>query len=261
MLMAVMLNVRAPRRWAAARCLLLLFASAILTAGCQRGLFRQFEYDEDIYLSLDGSASVYVNASLPALVALRGVKLDTSPAARFDREQIAALYEAPGVHVVRVTSSRQRGRRFAHVRLEVADIRKLPGSPMFAWATIRFDRMGELFRYREDVGASSKAAVGDVGWKGSELVGYRLHLPSKIAYHNAGPDNLLRGNILSWEQTLTDRLAGVPLEMEARMEPTSILFRTLWLFLASMAAALAMLALIIWWVVKKGKDRIADPTA
>ena len=36
---------------------------------------------------------------------------------------------------------------------------------------------------------------------------------------------------------------------------------TLWLFLGSMAAALTMLALIIWWVVKKGKDRIANPTA
>ncbi len=252
-----MLHVRASRRWAAKRCLILLCASAVLAAGCQGGLFRQYEYDEDIYLSLDGSATVYVNASLPALAALRGAKLDLSPTARFDAARIAALYEAPGVHVVRVTSSRQRGRRFAHVRLEVADVRKLSASPMFAWASIRFERMGELYRFREDLGASARAPVGDVGWKGSELVGFRLHLPSKIVYHNAGKDNLLRGNILAWDQTLTDRLAGVPLEMEARMEPTSILYRTLWLFLGSMASALAVLALVIWWVVKKGKDRIA----
>ncbi len=127
---------------------------------------------------------------------------------------IAALYEAPGIRVARVTSSRQRGRRFAHLRLEVADIRQLPASPMFSWATIGFDRTGELYRYREDVGPSANKPVGDVGWKGNELIGYRLHLPSKIAYHNAGKDNLLRGNILAWEQTLTDRLAGVPLQME-----------------------------------------------
>ena len=31
------------------------------------GFFRPFEYDEDIHLSLDGSATIYVNASLPAL--------------------------------------------------------------------------------------------------------------------------------------------------------------------------------------------------
>jgi hypothetical protein len=256
--LAVMLIVRAPRRWAAAWCALLAAASAVLAAGCgSRGFFRQFEYDEDIHLALDGSATVYINASLPALAALRGVDLDLKPAARFDREKIAALYEGPGVHVVRVTNSRQRGRRFAHVRLEVADIRKLPASPMFSWASIRFERMGEVYRYREDLGKSVNKPTGDVGWKGNELVGFRLHLPSKIAYHNAGPDNLLRGNILAWEQTLTDRLAGIPLEMEARMEPTSILYHTLWLFLGSMAAAFTVLALIIWWVVKKGKDRIA----
>jgi hypothetical protein len=255
--LAVMLNVRAPRRWAAAWCLFVLAATALVSAGCQRGLFRHFEYDEDLYLALDGSATVYVNASLPALVALRGAQLDLAPTARFDRVKIAALFESPGVHVVRVTSSRQRGRRFAHVRLEVADIRTLPSSPMFSWASIRFERMGDLHRYREDLGASVNKPVGDVGWKGTELVGYRLHLPSKIAYHNAGKDNLLRGNILAWEQTLTDRLAGVPLEMEARIEPTSILYRTLWLFLGSMTAAFTVLALIIWWVVKRGKDRIA----
>jgi hypothetical protein len=256
--LAVMLNVRRPRPWAAARWTILAAVFAIVSSSCgSRGLFRQFEYDEDIHLSLDGSATVYVNASLPSLVALRGVDLDLKPAARFDADAIAALYKGPGVRVERVTSSRQRGRPFAHIRLEVADVRQLPSSPMFAWATIRFDRMGELYRYREDLGKSPNKPVGDVGWKGNELVGFRLHIPSKIAYHNAGPDNLLRGNILAWEQTLTDRLNGIPLEMEARMQPTSILYHTLWLFLGSMAAAFTVLALIIWWVVKKGKDRVA----
>jgi hypothetical protein len=256
-----MLNVRAPRRSSAALILAVIAALAGLSAGCQRGGFlRQYEYDEDVYLALDGTAEVYVNTSYPALVALRGAKLDTSPSVRFDRAAISALFEAPGVHVARVTTSRQHGRRFLHVRLRVDDIRKLPASPMFSWATIRFDRMGELFRYREDLGASAARPVGDVGWKGDELVAFRLHLPSKIAYHNAGPDNLLRGNILIWEQTLTDRLRGAPLEMEARMEPTTILYSTLWLFLGSMLAAFTMLGLIVWWVVKKGKDRVGDQT-
>ena len=255
-----MLNLGGSRRWAAAGYLLAVIVAAALAAGCNASrLFKQYEYDEDIYLSLDGSATIYVNASLPALDALRGVDLNTSPAARFDRDQIAALFEAPGVHVVRVTSSRQHGRQFAHVRLEVADIRKLPADRMFSWATIRFERKDGLYRFREDLGKSADKAVGNVGWTGRELVGFRLHLPSKIAYHNAGEDNLLRGNILAWDQTLTERLAGQPLEMEARMEPTSILYHTLWLFVGSMAAAFGVLALIIWWVVKRGRDRLAEP--
>jgi hypothetical protein len=257
-----MSNSGAANRWSAVRCLLALAAVAWLAAGCRTpDFFKQYEYDEDIYLSLDGSATVYVNASLAALVALRGVDLDLSPTARFDRDRIAALFASPGVRVVRVSSSRQRGRRFAHVRLEVADIRKLPADPMFSWATIRFDRMDGLFRFCEDLGKSADKPVGNVGWTGRELVGFRLHLPSKIVYHNAGEDNLLRGNILAWDQTLSDRLKGEPLDMEARMEPTSILYHTLWLFIGSMGAAFAVLALIIWWVVKRGKDRLADPPA
>jgi hypothetical protein len=254
-----MLNVRTSRRRLLAAGF--LAAAALLAAGCDRGLLRQYEYDEDTYLALDGSATIYVNASLPALVALRGADLSVDPAARFDRDKVAAVFESPGVRVVRVTSSRRHGRRFAHVRLEVADVRRLPSAAAFSWATVRFDRMEALYRFREDIGRSEDKPVGNVGWNGSELVGFRLHLPSKIAYHNAGPDNFLRGNILAWEQTLSARLAGQPLEMEARMEPTTILYHTLWLFLGSMAAAFGVLALIVWWVVKRGKDRIADPSA
>ena len=231
--------------------------AALAAAGCGRGLLRPFEYDEDVYLALDGTATVYVNGSLPSFVALRGADFDVNPAARFDKDRIAAFFESPGVRVVRVTSSRRQGRRFAHVRLEVADIRKLPQARAFSWAAIRFERMGDLYRFREDLGASANKTVGNVGWKGTELVGFRMHLPSKIAYHNAGADNLLRGNILAWEQPLSERLAGQPLEMEARMEPTTILYHTLWLFLGSMSAAFVALALIIWFVAKKGKDRIA----
>ena len=37
-----------------------------------------YEYEEELYLGLDGSATLNVNASVPALVALRGVDLNQS---------------------------------------------------------------------------------------------------------------------------------------------------------------------------------------
>lgn len=252
-----MLHLRAPRARVVVAALVL--ATCLATAGCQRvGFLRQYEYDEDIYLSLDGSATIYVNGSLAVLSALRGFDLDLAPNARFDRDRISSVYTSPGVRVVRVTSSRRHGRRYAHLRLEVDDIRKLGAAPAFSWASIRFERMGQLYRYREDLGASANRKVGDAHWDGNEQVAFRLHLPSKIAYHNAGKDNLLRGNILLWEQPLSARLAGDPLEMEARMEPTSILYRTLWLFAGSLLAAFLVLAGIIWWVVKRGKGRMQE---
>src|SRR5207244_284625 len=81
-------------------------------------------------------------------------------------------------------------------------------------------------------GAGAAREVGSVGWDGRELVAFRLHLPSKIRYHNTkGIES--RGNILAWEQPLADRLHGAPLTLDARMDTQSILYRTLWLFAAT----------------------------
>src|SRR3977135_381528 len=93
--------------------------AAIATACGGASLFRQYEYEEEIYLSLDGSATVYVNSSLAALNALRGTSFDTSPAARFDRDAVARFFSSDNTRVGRVSQSRRNNRRFAHVRLDV----------------------------------------------------------------------------------------------------------------------------------------------
>src|SRR5215510_1202484 len=81
----------------------------VLLAGCSgsSGLFRQYEYEEEIYLSLDGTATVYVNSSVPALNALRGATLDTSPSARVDRDAVRAFYSTPLTRVKQVNQSRR----------------------------------------------------------------------------------------------------------------------------------------------------------
>ena len=73
--------------------------SCCACAACQKlGLVKQYEYDERVELSLDGSAVVDINASVPALVALRGATLDVDPEARFDRQAFRRLYEGAGRH-------------------------------------------------------------------------------------------------------------------------------------------------------------------
>jgi len=41
-------------------------AAAVAAAGCGGLLKKQYEYEEELYLSLDGSATLSVNASVPA---------------------------------------------------------------------------------------------------------------------------------------------------------------------------------------------------
>ena len=230
--------------------LLLILASA----ACQKlGLVKQYEYDERVDLSLDGSAIVDINASIPALVALRGATLSVDPEVRFDRRSFGRLYEGPGVRVREVSVFRRRGRRFAHVRLEVSDIAQLPRLTLLSWSRYRLDRLEQEFRFVQEVGPAARLKVGDVGWTGDELIAFRVHLPSRISFHNS-PLDVERGNILVWEQTLRDRLAGTPLRMEARMETESILYLTLWLFGGTFMAAMVALALVIWWVGRKGRS-------
>ena len=228
----------------------------MLSAGACRGgaLLRQYEYEEETFLALDGTATVYVNASVPALVALRGIDLDVNPRARLDRGRVRTFYAAPGTHVVRVSTSRRHSRRFVHLRIEVDNVRRLSAAGPFAWSRYAFERRENLFVFRQTVGAASGKSVGDVGWNGEELVAFRLHLPSKIEYHNTLPGNLRRGNILVWEQRLTDRLAGAPVDMEARMETESILYRTLWLFAVTGLVVAAAFLIVIWGIVRKGRE-------
>ena len=224
---------------------------AATCAACSSGLFRPYEYEEEMYLSLDGTATVYVNASVAALDALRGTSFDPNPDAVLDRNGIHDYFSSPVTRVARVSSSRRSNRRFVHVRLDVADVTRLGEAPPFAWSRYRFKRDGNLFLYLQTVGPAARKDVGNVGWTGRELVAFRLHLPSKITYQNTGPPK--RGNILVWEQTLDERLRGLALTIDARMETQSILYRTLWLFGATFLAVAVTFGLVIWWVLRRGR--------
>jgi hypothetical protein len=234
---------------------LIVVAAALMLSACGGRLVKkQYEYEEELYLGLDGSATLNVNASVPALVALRGIDLNASPRARFERERIHAFYEGPNVTITALSSSRRYGRRFVHMSMDVADVRSLQRLAPFAWSTYRFAREGDVYEFKQAVGAPAGKNVGDVGWDGSELITFRMHLPSKIGYNNAPSRRTERGNILEWEQTLADRLRGAPIDIDVQIATQSILARTLLLFGSTIVAAFATLAAIIWWVARRGRD-------
>lgn len=254
---------------------------ALAVAGCSGGVARllgpEFEYEEDLTLSLDGSATMIVNASLPALAALRGINVAVDAHTRSDqiRSQVEQFYASPYATVVRISQWSRHGRRFVGVRLRVPDIRQLPKSAPFAWERFELKTEGDAVSYRDTLGPSAfkRGTLSNVGWQGSELVAFRLHLPSRIRFHNSRdlrtnqPLSPSRGNILTWEQMLTDRLDGGPIAyagdhtpgvMEVRMDRESILYRTLWLFASAFIAAVALLGCAIWLAVRKGRSVTSD---
>jgi hypothetical protein len=258
--------MRTDRRPAATLVLMLLLpglvAAALAASACSRGsgigpgsLVKQYEYEEDVTLSLDGSARIDVNASIPALVNMRGFDLNTKTTALLDRNRIKDLFTAPGVHVLRISSWRRFGRRFVQVRLAVDDVRTLGTTKPFSWATYQLQHKDGLVVYRQVLGAAVGRTIDELKLRGNEMVAFRLHIPSRIRYHNAGEGNLRRGNILVWEQEFAARQIGSPLEIEARFDETSILRSTLVLFAWSGLLAILVLVVIIWWVVKRGGHR------
>ena len=234
----------------------LAFALALLSllasAACDSVIARKYEYEEEVFLQLDGSATVYINASLPALVALRGASLPLDPGARLDRVAVREMYASPVTRVESVTSSRREGRRYVHLRLEVDDIRRLSEAAPFAWSTYRFVERPDRFEFAQHMGDAAGRDVGNVGWSGDELVAVRLHLPSRVDFHNSPSRTIERGNIIVWEQPLAERRSGAPLEIQARMEKESILVRTLALF-AGMAVLVVLTFIGVIWFVKTRK--------
>jgi hypothetical protein len=149
----------------------------------------------------------------------------------------------------------------------------LPKAAPFAWSSyvVREEDGHHVFRHALGPPPSG-AAKPDVAWKGNELVAFRVHLPSRVLFYNArdvdDPSRIRtidRGNIITWEQQLADRLQGKPIAwaedrapgvMEVRMDSQSILYRTLWLFGLAFTAAIAVLAFLIWLTMRRGAKEV-----
>jgi hypothetical protein len=236
-----------------------IVAAAAAGCGSGGGLFQQYEYEEDMYLSLDGTATVYVNSSVPALNVLRGAAFNPDPQARVDHEAVRLFYTTPVTRVISITESRRSGRRFVHVRLEVDDIGRLGEAGPFAWSRYELRRTDSQYLFTQAIGAAAGRPPDGPGWEGREVVAFRLHLPSKIDYHNAGPANYRRGNILVWEQKLADRLNGVPLLLDARMQTQSILYTALSLFGITCVAVAVMFGIVVVVVRRSGSRGAGEP--
>ena len=236
-----------------------LVASELGCGRVSRLLGREYEYEEDITLAVDGSATINVNASIASLVVLRGLPLDMNARTRFAPEKVRAAFEAVGCNVTRVSSSPwiREGRRFVQVRLDLANVQDAAKCGVLGWSTYKFGEVDGVLAYRQAVGMSAGGDAKGVNWKGTELVGFKLHLPSKIRSHNVRdvdshePVPPERGNILTWEQYLKDRQIGTPLVMEMTMERESILYQTLWLFAGAFVAAVIVMGSLIMWTMRR----------
>lgn len=82
---------------------------------------------------------------------------------------------------------------------------------------------------------------------------FRLHLPSRVTFHNSPTREIRRGNIIVWEQLLAERQKGVPIEIDVRMDSESILASTLLLFGTMIVLVAITFVLFIWFIKRRGE--------
>jgi hypothetical protein len=259
------------------RAALLAIVLAAVLAACSvpNPLATEYEYEEDLTLKMDGSSTLVVNTSIAALNALTASRFNADVRARTDqlRDEVRRFYESPYTHVGRISTWTRRGRRFVGIHLTVPDIRQLPKAAPFAWHQFVLRQEGDEAYFRETLAPPPPPVAPPPQWRGDELVAFRLHLPARIRFQNSryldggASRPASRGNIVTWEQRLHQRLEGKPIAyaedktpdvMEVRMDRESILYRTLWLFGIAFGAALLVLATLIWLTVRKGRDEATD---
>jgi len=222
------------------RLLLVLLAAS----GC-----TTYEYEEEVFLEVDGSGEIRMSGSTDVVAALQG--LDEAGA-----ESAKALFEGEGVEILSAFETERERRKFVHVQARFSDWEKLCRIPAFR------DRGCRLAKgpTRQDglaleLSLPSPRETAPESLDPQAVLALRYHFPSTIRYHNS-PSDIERGNILSWKRTLREHFAGRPLDLAVRFDRRTILAATTRVMGVALGLVLASIATALWLMVRKGRRQL-----
>jgi hypothetical protein len=208
-----------------------------------------YEYEHEFWLKVDGGGTVYVTGRPDLWAAFKGLSASADEDALQRRAR--ELFERSGLRVRRVDVTHRRGRAYLFVAASFDDVNALGRTPAFPDLQMQMRSEGERLRlegtWRRPAAYASATAESD------GVMAVRFHLPSKIYEHQNAMDGVERGNIVGWRQDLAAALQGSPLGFGAIMDRRSIFYSTVGLFAAAVALGLALLALMIYIVRRKGQ--------
>jgi hypothetical protein len=224
---------------------------ALLLALSLRGCVA-YEFEHEFWIRVDGSGTVNVTARPELWAAMKGLRGATVADEDSAMQAVRGLFESSGLRVRRVTLTHRAGRPYLFVAADFTDVNRLAGTPAFPDLSLSLRPEGENLRLEGRW--SRPPGLPDVGVGARDgLMAVRFHLPSKVYSHRNAFAGVERGNIVGWRETVVEGLAGRPLEVGALMDRRSILMSTVGLFAIAIATALAILAGVLWWVVRKGR--------
>jgi hypothetical protein len=217
---------------------LLLF---LLLAGC-----TTYEYEEEVFLKIDGSGEIRMSGSKEAVAALHGLDPATV-------ESAEALFEGEGVQILSALETERERRKFVHVRARFSDWEKLCRLPAFRDRGCRLAKEADALEL--ELSLPSPRTTAPESLDPQALLALRYHFPSSIRYHDS-PGDVERGNILSWKRTVREHFAGRPFELHVRFDRRTILAATVRILGVSLGLVLASIGTGLVVMVRKGRRQI-----
>lgn len=229
----------------AVRLLLLAALSSFCTgcAGC-----TAYEYEEDVFLDVDGSGRMRVSGSREILRALHGEHGGSA-------SRLGAHFDRAGFELTSARETERDGRPFLHVEGRFAAWETLCRHPAFENRVCRLagedETLGLELRVPAPEGRIPKGVPAD------GVVGFRFHLSSTVREHSS-PEPVQRGNILVWERSAADHFGGTPVDVRIRFDRRSVLATTARILALSLGAVVAAVATAIGFMVRKGRRQLRD---
>jgi hypothetical protein len=217
--------------------LLVLFAAS----GC-----ATYEYEEEVFLEIDGSGEIRMSGSTEAVAALHDLEST-------GLEPAKALFTGEGVTLVSSVQTERGGRKFVHVRARFSHWEDLCRLPAFRERGCRFAEGTEGLVL--ELSLPSPRMKLPESLDPQALLALRYHFPSTIHYHNS-PGDIERGNILSWKRTLREHFAGRPLDLAVRFDRRTILETTARVVGLALGLVLTSIATALFVMVRKGRRQL-----
>ena len=235
---------------------LLVGVSLVWTAAC-----TQYEYEEEFQLAADGSGTVRISGSERLW---RGIHDLEDEGNGLSLAAVGSYYGVEPLRITSLTETERDGQRYLHVQLDFDRIDAFCEHPANRHRHCAFEPLENHNQLRGQFGMaparvrSSQELADGVASSAHDLdppsVAFRFHLPSIVQFHNGV--ELERGNIVRWQTSVEDYLAGEQVPVEVRMDNQSILALTLRIVLISVAIVLAALVLTLAWLYRKGRRQL-----
>ena len=238
-----------------------------------------YEYEEEVFLEVDGSGRLRVSGSSEILQALHGPngpngtttssngRVDSTSVDRAGRAKVTSkggrglerarsrVGDDDELELDSVRETEREGRKFVHVQGRFADWNELCAHPAFADRECRLDVTDDD---ELELTLSLPRPEGDIpeAVPPDATLALRFHFPSTVLYHNSRGD-IERGNIIGWERTASEHFDATNLVVEARFERRSVLSTTVVILGTAVAVVLFSVALALFLMVRKGRRQLA----